>query len=99
VLSTLMERHLIKIVGRKNVIGRPFLYGSTKEFLIRFGLRDLNDLPKVEDMAAALGFDAPAILRERSVSEEMLPLEEPHEGVEGGEGGEQRREEPEEQNS
>ena len=76
VLSTLMERHLIKIVGRKNVIGRPFLYGTTKEFLIRFGLKDLNDLPRVEDMAAALGFDAPAILTERPVSEEMLPLEE-----------------------
>ena len=76
VLSTLMERHLIKIVGRKNVIGRPFLYGTTKEFLIRFGLRDLSDLPRVEDMAAALGFDAPAILTERPVAEEMLPLNE-----------------------
>ena len=76
VLSTLMERHLIKIVGRKNVIGRPFMYGTTKEFLIRFGLKDLNDLPKVEDMAAALGFEAPAILMERPVTEEMLPLEE-----------------------
>ena len=75
VLSTLLERHLIKIVGRKNVIGRPFLYGTTNEFLIRFGLKDLNDLPKVEDMAAALGFDAPAILTERAVPEEMLPLD------------------------
>ena len=75
-LSTLLERHLIKIVGRKNVIGRPFLYGTTREFLIRFGLRDLNDLPKVEDMAAALGFDAPAILTERPISDDMLPLEE-----------------------
>jgi segregation and condensation protein B len=75
VLSTLLERHLIKIVGRKNVIGRPFLYGTTNEFLIRFGLKDLNDLPKVEDMAAALGFDAPAILTERTVPEEMLPLD------------------------
>jgi segregation and condensation protein B len=76
VLTTLMERHLIKIVGRKNVIGRPFLYGTTKEFLIRFGLKDLNDLPKVEDMAAALGFEAPAILTERQVTEDMLPLDE-----------------------
>jgi segregation and condensation protein B len=76
VLSTLLERHLIKIVGRKNVIGRPFLYGTTREFLIRFGLKDLTDLPKVEDMAAALGFDAPAILTERPVSDDMLPLEE-----------------------
>ena len=41
VLSTLLERHLIKIVGRKNVVGRPFLYGTTREFLIRFGLKDL----------------------------------------------------------
>ena len=41
VLSTLLERHLIKIVGRKNVVGRPFLYGTTKEFLIRF-LRKRN---------------------------------------------------------
>jgi segregation and condensation protein B len=75
VLTTLLERHLIKIVGRKNVIGRPFLYGTTKEFLIRFGLNDLNDLPKVEDMAQALGFDAPALLTERPVTDDMLPLE------------------------
>jgi len=77
VLSTLLERHLIKIVGRKNVIGRPFLYGTTKEFLIRFGLNDLNDLPKVEDMAASLGFEVPAVLTERAITEDMLPLEEP----------------------
>ena len=44
VLSTLLERHLIKIVGRKNVVGRPFLYSTTKEFLSRIGLKDLNDL-------------------------------------------------------
>jgi segregation and condensation protein B len=76
VLTTLLERHLIKIVGRKNVIGRPFLYGTTKEFLIRFGLNDLNDLPKVEDMAQALGFEAPALLTERPIADEMLPLDE-----------------------
>jgi segregation and condensation protein B len=76
VLSTLLERHLIKIVGRKNVIGRPFLYGTTRDFLIRFGLNDLADLPKVEDMAQALGFDAPAILTERRVTDDMLPLDE-----------------------
>ena len=76
VLSTLLERHLIKIVGRKNVIGRPFLYGTTKEFLIRFGLKDLGDLPKIEDMAQQLGFEPPAVLMERSVPDEMLPLEE-----------------------
>jgi segregation and condensation protein B len=75
VLNTLLERHLIKIVGRKQVVGRPFLYATTKEFLIRFGLNDLGDLPKVEDMAEALGLDAP-ILVERTLPEEQLPLDE-----------------------
>ena len=51
VLNTLLERHLVKIVGRKQVVGRPFIYATTKEFLIRFGLNDLSGLPKVEDMA------------------------------------------------
>jgi segregation and condensation protein B len=76
VLATLLERHLIKIVGRKNVVGRPFLYATTREFLIRFGLNDLTDLPKVEDMAEALGFDPPAGLTEIAPREDMLPLEE-----------------------
>ncbi len=76
VLSTLLERHLIKIVGRKNVVGRPFLYATTKEFLIRFGLKDLNDLPKIEDMAEALGFDPPAGLTEQTPAEDVLPLDE-----------------------
>lgn len=76
VLNTLLERHLIKIVGRKQVVGRPFMYATTKEFLIRFGLNDLNDLPKVEDMAEALGLEAP-ILVEQPTSEEDLPLSEP----------------------
>jgi segregation and condensation protein B len=76
VLSTLLERNLVKIVGRKNVVGRPFMYGTTKEFLIRFGLKDLGDLPRIEDMADALGFDPPAGLMETSPREDMLPLEE-----------------------
>jgi len=80
VLSTLLERNLVKIVGRKNVVGRPFMYGTTKEFLIRFGLKDLGDLPRIEDMADALGFDPPAGLIERTPREEMLPLDEVEEG-------------------
>ena len=42
VLNTLLERHLIKIVGRKQVVGRPFMYATTREFLDRFGLNDLD---------------------------------------------------------
>src|ERR671924_900430 len=76
VLGTLLERHLIKIVGRKNVVGRPFLYATTKEFLIRFGLKDLHELPKIEDMAEALGFDPPAGLVEQTPREDILPLDE-----------------------
>jgi len=64
VLSTLMERQLVKIVGRKQVVGRPFLYGTTREFLDRFGLNDLSDLPKVEDMSELLGLDLPASVAE-----------------------------------
>jgi len=66
VLSTLIERHLIKIVGRKQVVGRPFMYATSREFLIRFGLRDLSDLPKIEEMAEALGFEVPAGLSQPS---------------------------------
>jgi len=86
VLNTLLERHLVKIVGRKQVVGRPFLYATTKEFLIRFGLNDLSDLPKVEDMAEALGLEAP-ILVERATPEELLPLEEPEGPEEDGDEG------------
>jgi segregation and condensation protein B len=77
VLTTLLERHLIKIVGRRNVVGRPFVYATTREFLIRFGLKDLTDLPKIEDVAEALGFDPPAGLTVRTPPEEILPLDEP----------------------
>jgi len=61
VLGTLLDRKLIKIAGRKPVVGRPFMYATTREFLERFGLRDLSELPKVEDMADALGFEPPAL--------------------------------------
>jgi segregation and condensation protein B len=61
VLNTLIERKLVKIVGRKAVVGRPFMYATTREFLDKFGLNDLADLPKVEDLADVLGFEPPAI--------------------------------------
>jgi segregation and condensation protein B len=48
VLESLMERRLVRIAGRKDAPGRPFLYETTREFLVAFGLRDLADLPRVE---------------------------------------------------
>ncbi len=51
VLRSLMERHLIKIVGRAEEVGRPMLYGTTKQFLEVFGLSSVKDLPKVEELS------------------------------------------------
>jgi segregation and condensation protein B len=75
VLSTLVERRLIKTVGRKQVVGRPFMYATTREFLERFGLNDLSDLPKVEEMADALGFELPTALSEPTVAASPLPFD------------------------
>src|SRR5579871_4385544 len=71
VVSTLIERKLVKIAGRKQVVGRPFLYGTTREFLTRFGLNDLTDLPKVEDMSELLGFDLPSTVSEPEPQTEL----------------------------
>ena len=48
VLDSLLERRLIRITGRKEAPGRPYLFETTREFLVAFGLRDIGDLPKVE---------------------------------------------------
>lgn len=74
VLNTLVDRKLIKIVGRKAVVGRPFMYGTTREFLERFGLYDVTDLPKVEDMSELLGFDLPPGVGEPE-PQTVLPFE------------------------
>jgi segregation and condensation protein B len=55
VVRTLLERKLVRIVGRKPVVGRPLLYGTSKEFLLRFGLKDLRDLPQLKDMSEVFG--------------------------------------------
>ncbi len=47
-LDTLQERELIKVVGRKDVVGKPLLYATTDRFLLEFGLRSLGDLPKLD---------------------------------------------------
>jgi segregation and condensation protein B len=55
VLGSLVSRKLITTAGRKQVIGRPILYKTTKEFLLRFGLRDLNELPSIEEFEKMAG--------------------------------------------
>jgi len=50
ILRSLQERGLIRVVGRAEILGRPFLYGTTRRFLEAFGLKSLDDLPKVEEL-------------------------------------------------
>jgi segregation and condensation protein B len=54
-LDTLQERELVKVVGRKEVIGRPMLFGTTEKFLLEFGLSSILDLPPLDDDDDALG--------------------------------------------
>lgn len=55
VLKTLLERRLVRISGRKPVVGKPFLYATTREFLMHFGLGALSDLPPLEEFEEILG--------------------------------------------
>jgi segregation and condensation protein B len=68
VLKTLLDKRLITTAGRKEVIGRPILYKSSKEFLMRFGLSDLDELPSLKEFEAlareALGSDEGVALSE-----------------------------------
>jgi len=58
VITTLMERSLIRIVGKARILGSPFLYGTTQEFLEYLGLNNLGDLPSLEDLGALLEREA-----------------------------------------
>lgn len=81
VLGSLISRKLITTAGRKQVIGRPILYKTTKEFLLRFGLKDLNELPSIEEFEKMAGELAET--DEIVASAEQLSLTQ--EGVEEGE--------------
>jgi segregation and condensation protein B len=67
VIATLLDRKLITTAGRKAVIGRPILYKSTKEFLLRFGLKDVGELPSMEEFEKLVA---------ESFHNELLPLPE-----------------------
>jgi segregation and condensation protein B len=66
VIGTLLDRKLITTAGRKQVIGRPILYKTTKEFLMRFGLKDVNELPSMEEFEKLVA---------QSFQEELVPAE------------------------
>ena len=73
VIGTLLDRKLITTAGRKQVIGRPILYKTTKEFLMRFGLKDVNELPSMEEFEklVAESFQAELIPAESAAESEM----------------------------
>lgn len=55
VIRTLLERRMIRVAGRKEVVGSPFLYRTTREFLVHFGLNDIRDLPRLEEFGDLIG--------------------------------------------
>ena len=66
VLRTLLDQKLIRIVGRKDIPGRPILYGTSRTFLQKFGLRDLRDLPPLREFAALGQGENPELFEEES---------------------------------
>ena len=74
VIGTLLDRKLITTAGRKQVIGRPILYKTTKEFLMRFGLKDVNELPSMEEFEklVAESFQAELIPAETAATAEAV---------------------------
>jgi segregation and condensation protein B len=75
VIATLLDRKLITTAGRKQVIGRPILYKTTKEFLMRFGLKDVNELPSMEEFEKLVA---------ESFQGELIPAEEAAQVQESG---------------
>jgi len=73
VLKTLLERRLVRIVGRRDAPGRPILYGTTRQFLQAFGLKDLKDLPALRDITELMQaepFTVPNLDADADVSRE-----------------------------
>jgi len=72
VINVLLERRVIEIKGRKEVIGKPFLYGTTSEFLEVFGLKSLNDLPTLKELDEITQNLEPSITPDSETNETTL---------------------------
>jgi len=94
VIGTLLDRKLITTAGRKQVIGRPILYRTTREFLMRFGLKDVSELPSMEEFEKLVA---------ESFQSELIPAEDgavgtlPTESAELSDGSAEREDAPAEQ--
>lgn len=73
VLNTLLDRKLIRVVGRKEGMGRALIYGTSDEFLVYMGLNDLTELPQIEEMKAILETQEPPAEATDGVSESSVP--------------------------
>jgi len=95
VIATLLDRKLITTAGRKAVIGRPILYKTSKEFLLRFGLKDIHELPSMEEFEKLLAesFQSDLLAGEAAASE-SAQHEQPDAGEEA-ESGERKMAQPE----
>ena len=84
-LKTLLDRRLIRIAGRKPVVGQPFLYRTTREFLMHFGLQRLDDLPPLEEFEETFGADfaAAQAAGEEEAALDRAGVEDPETGQEG----------------
>jgi segregation and condensation protein B len=76
VLGSLLTRKLVTTAGRKQVIGRPILYKTTKDFLLRFGLKDINELPSIEEFEKMAGELNDAVQEEIQMEEHIQPSDE-----------------------
>lgn len=89
VLKTLLDRKLITTAGRKNVMGRPILYKTTKDFLVQFGLKDLSELPTLKEFeelrSLALGDEPAAGAPASTAAGEAEPVAAGGEAEPGGE--------------
>jgi len=79
VMKSLLDKNLIRISGRKKVPGRPFVFGTTKQFLEYFGLKSLDELPKMEDFSSLVKQNEPAEIEAIEEEKTVEELNEPKE--------------------
>ena len=79
-LKVLLEKRMLRIMGRKKVVGSPLLYGTSRQFLVHFGLNKLEDLPSIEEFDAfldTLSLSQPAVLEDAGQTESAPEQEHP----------------------
>lgn len=76
-IKTLLECNFLKVLGRRRVVGRPFLYGTTREFLVHFGLKDLSEMPQLQEFEELIGEKLAPDIFQGAAPDSELELDEP----------------------